>query len=139
MRGSLRGLLRGRVFSRGFERYSEVFRGFLSEVFRGPLRDPIRGRFPSQRLSVLLPLIVLPLELSPSLVLFGTFLISPIFQGFSRFVFFCPFLFLGVVRGVARNIPKRVRDTIRTCAGETGNHPSLGNPLRHPDVTGLSP
>ena len=43
---------------------SEVFRDF-SEVFRGPLRDPLRGRFPSQRLSVLLPLIVLPLELSP--------------------------------------------------------------------------
>ena len=31
-----------------------------------PLRDPLRGRFPSQRLSVLLPLFVLPLELSPS-------------------------------------------------------------------------
>ena len=30
-----------------------------------PLRDPLRGRFPSQRLSVLLPLIVLPLKLSP--------------------------------------------------------------------------
>ena len=30
-----------------------------------PLRDPLRGRFPSQRLSVLLPLIVLPLSLSP--------------------------------------------------------------------------
>ena len=29
-----------------------VFRDF-SEVFRGPLRDPLRGRFPSQRLSVL--------------------------------------------------------------------------------------
>ena len=60
-----------RVFSKvcgGFQRFSEVFRvffrGFL-EVFRGPLRDPLRGRFPSQRLSVLLPLIVLPLELSP--------------------------------------------------------------------------
>ena len=41
----------------------KVFRGF-SEVFRCPLRDPIRGRLPSQRLSVLLSLIVLPLELS---------------------------------------------------------------------------
>ena len=30
-----------------------------------PLRDPLKGGFPSQRLSVLLPLIVLPLELSP--------------------------------------------------------------------------
>ena len=37
----------------------------FSEVFRGPLRNPLRGRFPSQRLSVRLPLIVLPLELSP--------------------------------------------------------------------------
>ena len=45
----------------GFQR---LFRGF-SEVFRGPLRDPLRGRFPSRRLSVLLPLFVLPLELSP--------------------------------------------------------------------------
>ena len=44
-------------FSESFERFSEVFRGFL-EVFRGPLRDPLRGRFPSQRRSVLLPLIV---------------------------------------------------------------------------------
>ena len=32
---------------------------------RGPLRDPLRGRFPSQNLSGLLPLIVLPLNLSP--------------------------------------------------------------------------
>ena len=46
------------------QRFSEVFRD-ISEVFRGPLRDPLRGRFPFQRLSVLLPLIVLPLELSP--------------------------------------------------------------------------
>ena len=30
---------------------------------RGPLRDPLRGRFPSQNLSGLLPLIVLPLKL----------------------------------------------------------------------------
>ena len=42
----------------GFQRFSEGFQ----RVFRGPLRDPVRGRFPSQRLSVLLPLIVLPLE-----------------------------------------------------------------------------
>ena len=44
-----------------------VFRDFQSfcRVFRGPLRDPLRGRLPSKRLSVLLPLIVLPLELSP--------------------------------------------------------------------------
>ena len=46
---------------RGFERFSE--RGF-QRIFRGPLRDPLRGRFPSQRLSVLLSLIMLPLELS---------------------------------------------------------------------------
>ena len=51
----------------GFQRLSEVFRGFqrFSDVFRGPLRDPLRGRFSSQRLSVLLPLTVLPLNLSP--------------------------------------------------------------------------
>ena len=69
-REPLRGSLRGRVVI-GFERFSEVFRGcqrFLevfrdfAEVFRGPLR----GTFPSQRLSVLLPLIVLPLDLSPN-------------------------------------------------------------------------
>ena len=41
---------------------AEVFRDF-SEVFRGPLG----GRFPSQRLSVLLPLIVLHLEFSPKI------------------------------------------------------------------------
>ena len=43
-------------------------RGFrvFSVVFRGLLRDPLRGRFPSQRLSILLPLIVLPFELSPT-------------------------------------------------------------------------
>ena len=35
---------------------------WFSEVFRGPPRDPLRGRFPSRRLSVLLPLIVLSLE-----------------------------------------------------------------------------
>ena len=54
---------------RGFQSFSEFF---FSEIFRdsqrffrGPLRDPLRGRSPPQRLSVLLPLIVLPLELSP--------------------------------------------------------------------------
>ena len=41
-----------------------LFKRF-SEVFRGSFRDPLRGRFPSQTLSVLLPLLVLPLELSP--------------------------------------------------------------------------
>ena len=34
--------------------------------FRGPLGDPLGGRFSSRRLSVLLPLIVLPLNLSPN-------------------------------------------------------------------------
>ena len=43
---------------------SEVFRDPLGDPVRDPLRDPLRGRFPPQRLSVLLPLIVLPLELS---------------------------------------------------------------------------
>ena len=50
--------------------FSEVFRG-LWKVFRGPLRDTLRGRFPSRRLSVLLPLIVLPLEHSPTGNAFG--------------------------------------------------------------------
>ena len=35
------------------------------QTLKGFQRDPVRGRFPSQRLSVLLPLTVLPLELSP--------------------------------------------------------------------------
>ena len=39
---------------------------------RGPLRDPLRGRFPSQNLSGLLPLIVLPLHLSPRSASFAT-------------------------------------------------------------------
>ena len=47
------------------QRFSEVSRG-SQRVFRGFLRDPLRGRFPSQRLSVLLPLSVLTLELSPT-------------------------------------------------------------------------
>ena len=55
---------------RGFQRFLEVFRGFqrVFDVFRGfqrSFRDPLRGRFPSQRLSVLLPLFLLPLNLSP--------------------------------------------------------------------------
>ena len=56
------------VFRVILQRFSEVFRDFQRfwRGFRGPLRDPLRGRFPSQRLSVLLPLFVLPLELSPS-------------------------------------------------------------------------
>ena len=60
LRGSLRGPLRGRA-SEGFRGFSEVFRGF-QRFFRGPLRDPLRGRFPSQRLSVPLPLFLLPLK-----------------------------------------------------------------------------
>ena len=52
---------------RCFQRFSELAFQRFSEVFRGPLRDPLRGRFPSQKLSVLLPLIVLPLELSPNM------------------------------------------------------------------------
>ena len=50
-------------FLRGFER---VFRGF--EVLRGFQRSsqrPSQRQISSQRLSVLLPLIMLPLELSP--------------------------------------------------------------------------
>ena len=51
-----------------FRVFSEVLRCFqrFSEVFRSLLRDPLSGRFPAQRLSVLLPLFVLPLALSPT-------------------------------------------------------------------------
>ena len=59
----LRGSLFQR-FSEVFKRFSEVFRGF-SETLSETLSEadlPLRGRSPSQRLSVLLPLIVLPLE-----------------------------------------------------------------------------
>ena len=52
LRGNtIRGNMRGKWHS---ERVSE----------RAFLRDPLRGRFPSQNLSGLLPLIVLPLNLS---------------------------------------------------------------------------
>ena len=51
----LRGFQRLSFF---IQRFSEIFQRF-SEVLSQ------RGRFPSQRLSVLLPLIVLPLELAP--------------------------------------------------------------------------
>ena len=86
----LKGSLRGRFFGDFqrflavfivFQSFSEIFRGFqrssqrpsqrqifLSEILSEadfPLRDPLRGRFSSQRLSVLVPLIVLPLNLSP--------------------------------------------------------------------------
>ena len=36
---------------------------YLSEVFKVPLGDPLAGRFSSQRLSVLLPFIMLPLNI----------------------------------------------------------------------------
>ena len=45
-----------------FERFSEILQRF-SEVLS---ETPLRGRFPSQRLSVLLPIFVLPLELAPT-------------------------------------------------------------------------
>ena len=76
MRGSERGrfseiferFLRGfeRVF-RGFERFSEVLRGFQRFLrgFQRSSQRPSQRQISSQRLSVLLPLIVLPLELSP--------------------------------------------------------------------------
>ena len=64
MRGNSAACCREAKVFNGCQRFLEVFRDF-SEVFRGPLRDPLRGRFPSQRLSALLPLIALPLELSP--------------------------------------------------------------------------
>ena len=71
-REGCRGFQRFFEVFRGFQSFSEVFGGFqrFSEVFqrffRGPLRDPLRSRFPSQRLSVLLPLFLLPLNLSPT-------------------------------------------------------------------------
>ena len=39
---------------------------YFSEVFRGSLGDPLGGKFSSRRLSVLLPLFVLPLRLRPT-------------------------------------------------------------------------
>ena len=71
----LRGSLTGRfseffqglleVF-RGFQRISEVLRGFqrFSQIFQS--RDPLRGRFPSQRPSVQLPLGISPTLSLPS-------------------------------------------------------------------------
>ena len=73
----LRESLRGRGFSEGFQRFLEGFKGFqrFSEVsqrfFRGFQRSSQRpSQRPSQRQislsEALLPLIVLPLELSPN-------------------------------------------------------------------------
>ena len=71
----LRGFERVLEVFRGFERFSEVLRGFQSflrgfqRFWRGFQRSsqrPSQRQISSQRLSVLLPLIVLPLELSPS-------------------------------------------------------------------------
>ena len=44
---------------------SENLKNLWAPLRTLPLRDPLRGRFPFQNLSVLLPLIVLPLNLSP--------------------------------------------------------------------------
>ena len=70
----LRGFERFLEVFRDFERFSEIFRGF-ERFFRGFQRflrgfqrssqRPSQRQISSQRLSVLLPLIVLPLELSP--------------------------------------------------------------------------
>ena len=50
----------------GFQRFLEVFSLRFPEIFqsffRDPLRDSLGSRFSSQGLSVLLPLVVLPLE-----------------------------------------------------------------------------
>ena len=76
----LRGFERFLEGFRGFERFSEVLRGFQSflrgfqRFFRGFQRSSQRSsqrQISSQRLSVLLPLIVLPLELSPILAFPG--------------------------------------------------------------------
>ena len=70
----MRGFERFSEVFRGFERFSEVFRGFerffrgFQRFFRGFQRSsqrPSQRQISSQSLSVLLPLIVLPLELSP--------------------------------------------------------------------------
>ena len=81
----LRGFERFLEVFRDFERFSEVFRGF-ERFFRGFQRflrgfqrssqRPSQRQISSQRLSVLLPLIVLPLELSPK----NTFLSTSDFQ-----------------------------------------------------------
>ena len=70
----LRGFERFLEVFRNFERFSEVFRGF-ERFFRGFHRflrgfqrssqRPSHRQISSQRLSVRVPLIVLPLELSP--------------------------------------------------------------------------
>ena len=69
----MRGFERFLEVFRGFERFSEVFRGFqrcfrgFQRLFRGFQRSsqrPSQRQISSQRLSVLLPLIMLPLELS---------------------------------------------------------------------------
>ena len=71
----LRGLERFLEVFRGFQRFSEVLRGFqrflrgFQRFLRGFQRSsqrPSQRQICSQRLSVLLPLIVLPLELSPN-------------------------------------------------------------------------
>ena len=72
----LRGFERFLEVFRGFERFSEVLRGFQSFLrgfqrflrgFQRSSQRPSQRQISSQRLSVLLPLIVLPLELSPNL------------------------------------------------------------------------
>ena len=54
-----------RVSERAFEKPSENLSKPLKTSETLPLRDPLRGRLPSQNLSGLFPLIVLPLNLSP--------------------------------------------------------------------------
>ena len=63
----LRGFERFLVVFRGFERFSEFLRGFqrLLRGFQRSSQRPSQRQISSQSLSVLLPLIVLPLELSP--------------------------------------------------------------------------
>ena len=71
----LRGFERFLEVFRGFERFSEFLRGFQSFLrgfqrflrgFQRSSQRPSQRQISSQRLSVLLPLIVLPLELSPT-------------------------------------------------------------------------
>ena len=64
---------------------------------------------------------------------FGDFLnssgIFPICSGMVRGFFrFVPFLFLGLLRALARNSPERVRDTIWTFPEKSGKPPSLEPP-----------
>ena len=81
LRGSLRGPLHiSKSLWKPLKTSENLSENLWNPLKTLPLRDPLRGRFPSQRLSVLLPLIVLPLKLSPRdaafLLTVGSFLLT---------------------------------------------------------------